>query len=238
MRNLKKFLALVLAMMMAFSLMVTAHALNPNYDYPDVEEATFDEAIDVLTGMGVFRGDNGNFYPTRPIMRSEAVAILYRLVTGDTSDSQAQLYAPAAAQFGDVLPNAWYAGYVGFAVDAGFVKGYNGNFMPNQNVTGYEMLAMLLRAVGYGKNGEFTGSQWMVNVGSTAQSLGILDNIQSTHYANTLSKASTREVVAELTFEAAAYVPTVRYEYGYYNQYTGVADVPATIAPGFRGMFR
>ena len=222
MRNLKKFLALVLAMMMALSLMVTANAMNPNYDYPDVEEATFDEAIDVLTGMGVFRGDNGNFYPTRPIMRSEAVAILYRLVTGDVSDSQAQLYAPAAAQFNDVLPNAWYAGYVGFAVDAGFVKGYNGDFMPNQNVTGYEMLAMLLRAVGYGKNGEFTGSQWMVNVGSTAQSLGILDNIQSTHYANTLSRASTREVVAELTFQTAATVPTVRYEYGYYNQYTGV----------------
>ena len=226
MRNLKKFLALVLAMMMAFSLMVTANATNAKTDYPDMDAVLdeFEEAVDVLSGMGVFRGNNGNFLPQNKIMRSEAVAVLYRLVTGDVGDTQANLYSPLATSFKDVKETDWFAGYVGWAVDAGLINGYDGNFMPYKNVTGYEMLKMLLKAVGYGKNGEFVGNTWRVNVGSTAESLGILKNIQSTHYANTLAQFSAREVVAELTFQTAAYVPTVRYELGYYNPYIGVAS--------------
>ncbi|MDE6281337.1 MAG: hypothetical protein K2M15_06055, partial [Oscillospiraceae bacterium] len=91
-------------------------------------------------------------------------------------------------------------------------------------VTGYEMLAMLLRAAGYGKNGEFTGALWQINVGALAESLDVLKDIESTHYAPTLSPPSPREVVADLTFQVAAYVPTVRYEYGHYNKYIGVAS--------------
>ena len=226
MRNLKKFLALVLAMVMAFSLMVTAHAENPKTDYPDMDTVLpeFEEAVDVLSGMGVFRGNNGQFLPQNKIMRCEAVAILYRLVTHDVDDTQVALYAPLATYFNDVKATDWFAPYVGFAVDAGYIKGYNGNFNPYSNVTGYEMLAMLLRAVGYGKNGEFTGMGWQINVGALAESLGILVDIESTHYADTLSQPSPREVVADLTFQVAAYVPTVRYEYGHYNKYIGVAS--------------
>lgn len=228
MRNLKKFLALVLAMVMAMSLMLTANAAstkNGTDVYPDGENVLdeFQTAVDVLYGMGVMKGDNGNFKPQASIMRCEAVAILYRLVTGDVKDTQADLYKPLATQFKDVDPDAWYAGYVGFAVDAQLINGYNGNFMPTKNVTGYEMLKMLLKAVGYGKNGEYTGSLWRINVGSDAQRLHILDNIASTHYATTLSQYSPREVVADLTFQTAWLVPTVRYELGYYNQYIGVA---------------
>ncbi|MBD5099068.1 MAG: S-layer homology domain-containing protein [Clostridiales bacterium] len=229
MRNLKKFLALVLAMVMAFSLMVTANAAstkNGTDVYPDGEQilTEFLTSVDVLYGMGVMKGNNGSFLPKNSIMRCEAVAILYRLATGDVTDSQVDLYKPLAARFNDVPQDAWYAGYVGYAVDAQLINGYNGDFMPTKNVTGYEMLKMLLKAVGYGKNGEFTGTLWQVNVGSQAQALHILDNINSTHYANTLSQFSPREVVADLTFQTAAIVPTVRYELGYYNPWVGVAS--------------
>ena len=65
MRNLKKFLALVLAMMMTLSLMVT---VNAKESYPDLDKAdeAFVEAIDVLSGVGVIRGDEtGNYNPRR-----------------------------------------------------------------------------------------------------------------------------------------------------------------------------
>ena len=56
MRNLKKFLALVLAMMMTLSLMVTVNAKNVEFeDGESVNEAFIDD-LTVLAGMGVIRG--------------------------------------------------------------------------------------------------------------------------------------------------------------------------------------
>ncbi|MBD5083585.1 MAG: S-layer homology domain-containing protein [Clostridiales bacterium] len=235
MRNLKKFLALVLAMVMAFSLMVSANAAvtkNATDVYPDGENVLdeFVVAVDVLSGMGIFRGDNGNFKPQASIMRSEVAAMMYRLVSGDVEDKQKDLYIPMATHFSDVTENDWYAGYVGFCYDKGLIKGYNGKFNPNGYVTGFETLAMVLRAVGYGQNGEYTGATWQINVATDAQRLGILNEINSTHYANTLAMNSAREVVAQMVWKAAR-LPQVRYELGMYNPYIGVPITGTTVNP-------
>lgn len=235
MRNLKKFLALVLALVMAFSLMVTANAAVTKVATKDADKYSdgdkvlkeFQVAVDVTSGMKIFKGEGGNFKPTDKIMRCEVVAMMYRLCTGDVKDSQAKLYAPEAYTFNDVKAiqdkygDVWYDGYLGYCVSAGIIKGYNGNFNPTSNVTGYEMLIMLLRAVGYGKNGEYTGAMFRVNSASDAQRLGILSVINKTHYANTLGQYSDRQVVAEMLFEAMQ-LPKVRWELGMYNQYIGV----------------
>ena len=42
-----------------------------------------------------------------------------------------------------------------------------------RQVTGYEVLAMILRAVGYDKNNEFSGADWALHVAQTAQQLGV-----------------------------------------------------------------
>ena len=69
MRNLKKILALVLALVMSLSLMATASAT----DFKDDESIdSYQLAIEVLSGLKVFGGDqNGNFNPKDPIRRSE-----------------------------------------------------------------------------------------------------------------------------------------------------------------------
>ena len=85
MRNLKKILALVLALVMSFSLMATANAFTDSDKIND----TYEEAVEVLSALKVFQGyDNGSFVPQGSITRAEVAAIIYRIVTGDVADKQ------------------------------------------------------------------------------------------------------------------------------------------------------
>ena len=81
-------------MVMAFSLMVTANAAHAGTQYNDEDTVTpaFSEAVEVLTGMGVFQGDSGSFRPASNITRAEVAAIIYRLATGDTGTDKMDLY--------------------------------------------------------------------------------------------------------------------------------------------------
>ncbi len=212
MRNLKKLLALVLAMVMAFSLMLSASAVDFS-EYPDKDSITpeFTEGVQVLTGLKVFQGDEKGFRPSDKITRAEASAIIYRMATGDVDNRQNDLYKDYST-FVDVNSDDWFAGYVGYCQNAGYIKGTSPTtFNPYGQVTGYEVLAMILRVVGYGKNNEFTGSSWQVNVAALSRELGVTKNVTAAHMEQTLNMAAPREVVADLVFMTAAIVPTVTY---------------------------
>ena len=235
MRNLKKFLALVLAMMMAMSLMITANAANEADNatnvYPDGDSVNpaFAEAVDVLSGMGVFKGrDNGNFDAGATITRAETAAIIYRLITADVNDTQTPLYRNVAHPFTDVTPNDWYAGYIGFLWNAGIIKGQSATkFNPYGQVTGYEALAMILRAVGYDQNHEFEGQNWVINVASISQQKDILADVDKANYGGPyLYAAARRDVVASLLFRTAAYVPQVIYTTAFSYTETGMTGGP------------
>ena len=196
MRNLQKILALALALIMSFSLVATAGAFSDDGDISD----SYKTAVNVLNGLEVFKGyDNGaTFQPKGNITRAEVAAIIYRIATGDVTDSQASIYS-TYGQFTDVADGSWYAGYVNYCANAGYIKG-RGNkiFDPQGQVTGYEALAMILRAVGYDKNGEFTGSNWQIRTASIANQRGITKNVTE----GMLGQAATRETVAEILFRA------------------------------------
>ena len=207
---MKKLLALVLALVMTLSLAV----VGSNAAFKDAKDTTetYAEAVDVLSGMGVFNGYKNadgtySFQPKGEITRAEVAAIVYRLYTADVTDKQASLYA-TYNKFNDMNGAAWAAGYIGYCANAGLIKGYDAKtFGPADKVTGYQALAMILRAVGYDKNDEFTGAQWQLRVASTAQQLGILKNVKGVD----LNAAASRELVAELLFQTAAKVAMVTY---------------------------
>ena len=234
MRNLKKFLALVLAMMMTLSLMVTVNAKDITADFTDADSVTeeFQEAVDVLNGMKVFQGyesgDKFEFQPKGDITRAEVATIVYRLATGDWEGNQAHLYKDYQ-KFDDVNSSQWFAGYINYCANAEWIAGYgNGKFGPNDKVTGYQAAAMILRAVGYGKNGEFAGTGWQVQVANVTRSKGLLDNVNKTNYANTLNNYATRELVAEILFQAAQ-IPTVTWTMlNGYNEYPVALPTPTT----------
>ena len=202
MRNLKKFLALVLAMMMTLSLMVTVNASSFKDD--DDINPVYGEAIDVLTELGVVKGygeddpNEGKFLPKGLITRAEVAAILYRIVTGDVNDANVHLYK-YDSEFTDVNSDNWFAPYVNFCANNELVKGRgNGKFDPKANINGYEALVMILRAIGYNNPSEFTNaSTWRSKASGYGMKHGLTENIQ----AGSLGAAATREVVAEIMFK-------------------------------------
>jgi len=207
MRNLKKFLALVLAMMMTLSLMVTVNAATPT-DFSDGDKITdaYKEAVDVLSALKVVKGDDRGFRPGETITRAEVSAILYRIVTGDVDDKNAELYK-GANYFTDVTADRWYDGYVNYCANNGLVLGVGGGkFNPNAPVTGYEALVMILRAIGYNNPKEFSSGDWKLKASGYGRRLGITDNIAEARLAG----AATREMVAEIMFQGLE-VPTVKY---------------------------
>lgn len=203
---MKKLLALVLALVMTLSLAVVGS--NAAFKDADKVNETYAEAVDVLAGMKVFQGyTDGSFQPEGSITRAEVAAIVYRLYTGDVADKQASLYA-SYNKFNDMNGAAWAKGYIGYCANAGLVKGYDAKtFAPQDKVTGYQALAMILRAVGYDKNGEFVGADWQLHVAQTAQQLGVLKNVKG----EDSNAAASRQLVAELLFQTAANVPMVTY---------------------------
>ena len=203
---MKKLLALVLALVMTLSLAVVGS--NAAFKDADKVNETYSEAVNVLSGMKVFQGyTDGSFQPKGAITRAEVAAIVYRLYTGDVADKQASLYA-TYNKFSDMDGAAWAKGYIGYCANAGLIKGYDDKtFGPADKVTGYQALAMILRAVGYDKNDEFTGAQWQLRVASTAQQAGVLVNVKGVD----LNAPASRELVAELLFRTAATVPMVKY---------------------------
>ena len=219
---MKKLLAMVLALVMTLSLAVSANAA---FKDADKVSADYSEAVAVLNGMGVFKGyEDGSFQPQGNITRAEVATIIYRIYTQDLAkNDKSGLYA-SYNKFSDMTGAGWAAGYIGYCANAEFVKGYpDGTFKPSGNVTGYEVLTMILRAIGYDKNNEFTGADWAVNVAKYAEQAGVLENVKGV----SLSAPATRELVAELLFRAIAKAPMVTYTaaFGYQTvSFNGKAD--------------
>ena len=201
---MKKLLAMVLALVMTLSLAVSANAFTDDKSISD----DYAEAVAVLNGMGVFKGyEDGSFKPQGDITRAEVAAIVYRVYTADVKDAKASMYA-TYNKFSDMTGAGWAQGYIGYCANAELVKGYpDGTFKPSGKVTGYEVLAMILRAIGYDKNGEFSGADWALHVAQTAQQAGVLVNVKGID----LNAPATRELVAELLFRAIAESSMVTY---------------------------
>ena len=189
----------MLCVAMLLSVMVMGTGAVTLTDSEDISPQ-YREAAEVLTGMGIINGyEDDSFKPQQSITRAEVAAMIYRVATGDVEDEKADINAGAKI-FTDVDADDWYAGYVNYCGDAEYIKGFeDDSFRADENVTGYQVLAMILRAVGYDKNNEFTGTNWTINVASTAMQEGLLKNVDG---SVDLSAPATRELVAEFIFRA------------------------------------
>ena len=203
----KKVLSLVLCVAMLLSVMVMGTGAASFTDQDEFSD-NYAEAAEVLTGMGIIQGyDDGSFLPQRNINRAQVATMIYRAATGDVTDSKISQFV-GEDLFDDVNADDWFAGYVNYCGNAEYIKGFTPDtFGPYKQVTGYQVLAMILRAVGYDENDEYTGDQWTLRVAATAREQGLLDNLNPD---TNLAEPATRELVAQLIFEAIQ-IDTVRY---------------------------
>ncbi|MDE7260446.1 MAG: S-layer homology domain-containing protein, partial [Oscillospiraceae bacterium] len=217
MRNLKKILALVLALVMSLSLMATASAAETTA----AGNNPYATAQSVLEKLRVFKGDDtGSMSYDRSITRAETAALVYRVATGDVTDALAGLHSQNP--FTDSNVGQWFNPYISYCYTAEILKGNGDNTVsPSDPVTGYQVLVMLLRTLGYGKNNEFVGLDWPQNTANRAQALGLLNHVAPADQTPTaLGQPASRGMVAEILFRSIL-TETVQYSPLIPGQYVG-----------------
>ena len=171
---MKKFLSLVLALVMTMSLVTVSAGAK---DFTDSSKITYSEAVDVMSAVKVIDGyAEGDFRPTTTLTRGAAAKIICNLILGPTT---AGALVADAAPYKDVPTNHTFAGYIAYCQKEGIISGYaDGTFRPANSLTGYAFMKMLLGALGYDAEVEgYTGPNWSVNVAKRALNIGLADDL-------------------------------------------------------------
>ena len=171
---MKKFLSLVLALVMTMSLVTVSAGAK---DFSDNSKIAYKEAVDVMSAVKVIDGyTDGSFNPTATLTRGAAAKIICNLILGPTT---ASALVADAAPYSDVPTNHTFAGYIAYCQKDGIISGYaDGTFKPANSLTGYAFMKMLLGALGYKAEQEgYTGANWSIQVAKRAMNIGLKDDL-------------------------------------------------------------
>ena len=171
---MKKFLSLVLALVMTMSLVTVSAGAK---DFTDASKIAYDEAVDVMSAVKVIDGyAEGDFRPSATLTRGAAAKIICNLILGPTT---ASALVADAAPYKDVPTNHTFAGYIAYCQKEKIISGYaDGTFRPAASLTGYAFMKMLLGALGYDAEVEqYTGANWSINVAKRAMNIGLKDGL-------------------------------------------------------------
>ena len=171
---MKKFLSLVLALVMTMSLVTVSAGAK---DFTDSSKIQYTEAVDVMSAVKVIDGyADGSFNPSATLTRGAAAKIICNLILGPTT---ASALVADAAPYSDVPTNHTFAGYIAYCQKEGIISGYaDGTFKPANSLTGYAFMKMLLGALGYKAEQEgYTGPNWSIQVAKRAMNIGLKDGL-------------------------------------------------------------
>jgi len=165
---MRKVLSFVLVLSLVLGSLGMAFAAAPS----DVVGKDCEEAVSVLTQLGVVKGyPDGSYKPGNIVTRAEmAVIVISALGLQD--------YAVGKSSFSDMAGYDWAQGYVAYAESLGIIAGYpDGTFKPGKTVSYDEAATMLVAALGY--NADSLVGTWPANFVTKAKTLGILDGIKA-----------------------------------------------------------
>ena len=231
MRNLKRALSLLLAAAMLIGMMVVgASAAGSLDDFSDKDEIVNQDAVSLLTILGVIEGkeDGSYFDPTGNVTRAEMAKMIATILNqGADVDG---LYTGMNTGLTDVKGH-WAESYINYCYSLGIIAGRgNGKFDPGATVTGNEAAKMLLVAAGYDASIEgLTGNDWAIRTAALASTLGIFDNLNAPTGA-----PLTRDNAALLVYNALDIEMIQSYQNGYAIAY----DDNRTILSTKYGVYR
>ena len=140
---MKKFLSLVLALVMTMSLVTVSAGAKDFTDSEDLSGEAYAEAVNVMSEMGIIDGyAGGAFQPQGTLTRGAAAKIIACMMLGKTTD---EALGTQAAPFKDVPVGSTFAGYIAYCVESGLIDGYaDGTFRPSAQLTGFAFLLSLI----------------------------------------------------------------------------------------------
>lgn len=186
----KKILSIILsAVMLCGTFLIGSPALAAEeMPFTDVKASDwFYESVKYAYNNSLMEGTGGtSFSPMMKLSRAQFVTILGRMAGAEKKE---------VSTFPDVEANSWYSGYVGWAVEAGIVKGLdNGKFGVNDPVTREMAAVMVSRFVNDYKKCNITTRGGMYNFNDAdkvsswaADSIAVLRNsgvVEGDQYRN------------------------------------------------------
>ena len=185
MKNLKKVLALVLAVVMIMGTVAVASAK----DYTDVKaDSDYAVAIDVLSNLNILDGfkdgENYKFQPDGYFTRAQAakiVAIVHNAATTGKIKGQeaiSSLYGNAQNPFVD-CNDSWALPFINYCRITNLADGMTKTtYAPERLLTGVQWLKMMLTTLNFNTDKEgYTGTGWDVNVLNRANEIGLLEGL-------------------------------------------------------------
>ena len=185
MKNLKKVLALVLAVVMIMGTVAVASAK----DYADIKaDSDYAEAIDVLSNLNILdgfkTGETYNFQPDGYFTRAQAakiVAIVHNAATNGKikgQDAISSLYSNAQNPFVD-CNNSWALPFINYCRITGLADGMTKTtYAPERRLTGVQWLKLMLTTLNFDTAKEgYTGTGWDINVLNRANEVGLTDGL-------------------------------------------------------------
>ncbi len=192
MRNLKKFLALVLAMIMVVSATAMVSA-----DFTDVAaDSKYAAAINDLAVKGIVKGTSDTtFGPEQDVTRWQMALFVARAITGEVESDD--VWANGIVPFTDVTS---YKGAIQCAYLNGIINGTSATtFAPNDGITYVAALKMAVCALGYGED-----LTWPWGYYNKAAELGLTANMDLDDLNVELNRAETAQIIYNMIYAAPA----------------------------------
>ena len=163
----------------------------------DVAGTDLEDTVKALMEKDIITGDtDGLFHPDSYLTRAQACIIVVKAMNPSTAEVTGTATQPAAISgFKDMTGYGWAEGYIAYAVKHGVTNGYpDGTFRPGSNVTGNELITMVLRAAGY--TDKSLGGTWPANYVDKGTELKLFEDIPAMH------ADATKQMAAEFTYNA------------------------------------
>ncbi len=191
MRNFKRFLSFMMAMLMVFGMLV--------FNVGAADEADYTDAAHNLAAIGIMKGDeNGNLMLNENVTRYQAALFFVQAITGDTDPSVWN--AEKSAIFSDVPE---YGTAIDYLAGLGYIIGRgNGIYGYHDNITYQDMLVLAVRTLGY----ETENMSYPYGYILAAQKLGLTDNIEGVNYKDYLTRGETAQLVWDMLGTEIAFI--------------------------------
>lgn len=189
---MKKFLSLVLALVMTMSLVTISAGAT---DFTDDSKIQYEAAVKVMDMLNVVGGySDGTFRPTANLTRGAAAKIITNI---KLTPAVADALKGSATPFKDVPATNVFSGAIAYCASEGIITGYaDGTFRPAGTLTGNAFMKMLIGVLGYDTT-DYTGKNFATKVALKVKQLGLADG---TTFVG--AKAATREEACLYAFNA------------------------------------